>query len=211
MSEAPSPFAPRRRGRGKQFPDKREAVLNAAAALIARRGYAGTSLNELADILGVTKPTLYHYVGGKEQLYAEIVERSQRMTIDFIAAVADLPASGLERLRRILVGYIEIVNSDAGACALFTATPDVGAATQAAIRARAREANALIYRVLREGAEDGTIRPLDPPMVLNTVFGAANWTPNWFRPGGRLTLGEFAKAQAEILLGGVAAVRQPNA
>ena len=202
---APSPFAARRRGRGRQFPDKREAVLNAGAALMASRGYGGASLAELAEVLGVTKPTLYHYVGSKEQLYAEIVERSQRMTIEFIAEVAELQAAGLDKLRRILVGYIEIVNSDAGTRAMFAAGPEVGQATQLAIRGRAREANALILRVLRQGWEDGTIRELDPAIVLNTLFGAANWTPNWFRPGGRLSLSAFAEAQADILLDGVAA------
>jgi AcrR family transcriptional regulator len=206
-ASAPSPWAGTKahRGRGRDFPVKREAVLSAAAALIGRKGYDGMSLAELAETLGVTKPTLYHYVGSKEQLFAEIVGRSQAMTIDFIAGVAAGPGSGIEKLRAIMLGYVEIVNSDAGTCLLFANTADVGAETFGQIRARAKQANALIYQVLAEGQADGTLRIPDPAVALNTLFGSLNWTPNWYRPGRRLPLAEIAEMQVDLLLGGVRA------
>lgn len=191
------------RGRGRDFPVKREAVLSAAAALMGRKAYDGMSLVELAETLGVTKPTLYHYVGSKGQLFAEIVGRSQAMTIDFIAGVVAGPGTGIEKLRAIMLGYMEIVNSDAGACLVFANTADVGAETHGQIRARAKQANALIYQVLAEGQADGTLHVADPAVVLNTLFGSLNWTPNWYRPGRRLALGEIAEQQVDLLLSGV--------
>jgi AcrR family transcriptional regulator len=164
---------------------KREAVLSAAASLIGRNGYNGMSLSDLARELNVTKPTLYHYVGSKEELFSEIVARSQRMTIDFIQSVATQEITGLEKLRRIMLGYAEIVNSDFGTCLIFANSPDVGARTRSEIRQRAREASALILKVLDDG------------------FGALNWSPSWFKPGGRLPLRVVAERQVEILLNGV--------
>jgi len=204
----PSPPSPwtagkARRGRGRAFPVKREAVLSAAAALMRRKGYDGMSLAELAETLGVTKPTLYHYVGAKEDLFAEIVGRSQQMTIDFIAEVAGGDGTGFEKLRRILLGYVEIVNSDAGTSLLFSGGADVGAKTRAQVQERARQANALIYQVLEEGRADGTLHVPDPAVVLHTLFGSLNWTPNWIRPGRRLSLRKVAEMQADILLNGV--------
>jgi AcrR family transcriptional regulator len=200
-----SPWRQSRRGRPRDpdFGAKREAVLAAAAALMARHGYEGMSLAELAGMLNVSKPTLYHYVGSKEALFAELVERSQRATIDFIAAVAAGEGTGLEKLRRILVGYAEIVNSDPGTSLIFSRSASVSPDVGRQIVARSREANAIIRRVLREGEADGTLRIVDPSIVLQTLFGAVNWTPNWFRPGGRLSLRELAELQADILLAGV--------
>ncbi|MFL5296791.1 MAG: TetR/AcrR family transcriptional regulator [Phenylobacterium sp.] len=198
-----SPWSGRRRGRAKAFAGKREAVLSAAARLMARQGYDGMSLSELAELLNISKPTLYHYVGGKEQLFAEIVGRSQQATIDFMRDVVEQETSGFEKLRRILVGYIEMVNSDFGTCLIFSTTAELGAETRARIAARAREANALIYGVIDAGEADGTLRVPDAAMVLHTLFGAANWTPNWFKPDGPLPLRAFAEMQADILLGGV--------
>jgi AcrR family transcriptional regulator len=195
----------RRPGRPREpdFVEKREAVLAAAAGLMARHGYDGMSLARLAEALGVTKPTLYHYVGGKEQLFAEIVERSQQATIDFLREAADGPGTGREKLRRMLVGYVEIVNSDFGTTLMFSNSAELGAATHRRISERAKEANALIYQAMAEGEADGTLAIPDPTIALYTLFGALNWTPNWFRPGRRLSVRELAETQADILLAGV--------
>ena len=201
----PSPWGKVRRGRGRQYDVKREAVLTAATMLMRRRGYGGMALAELAELLNITKPTLYHYVGGKEALFAEIVARSQQMTLDMMREVVAQPASGGEKLRRIMVAYMEIVNSDAGTGLIFSNTAEIGAATQAQIKARAGQADALILQVLREGVADGSLRVADPGLVLRTLFGSLNWTPNWFKPGGRLSLREAAERQVDILLGGVRA------
>jgi AcrR family transcriptional regulator len=202
---AEPPWAARRPGRPREpdFEAKREAVLAAAAALMAKRGYDGMSLADLAEALGVTKPTLYHYVGGKEQLFAEIVARSQRATIDFMRGVAEAGGTGAAKLRRILVGYMQIVNSDFGTSLTFSGPAVLGPETLAAIQARSREANEVIYRVFAEGQADGTLAIDDPTLTLHTLFGALNWSPTWYRPGGRLTLREAAEAQADILLVGV--------
>jgi AcrR family transcriptional regulator len=182
---------------------KREAVLSAAAALIGRNGYNGMSLSDLASELNVTKPTLYHYVGSKEELFSEIVARSQRMTIDFMRSVVDQDLTGYEKLRRIMVGYAEIVNSDFGTCLIFANSPELSDKTRAEIKRRAREANALILKVFDEGRMDRTLVVDDPPLALQTLFGALNWSPSWFKPGGRLSLKSVAERQVDMLLNGV--------
>ena len=198
-----SPWGKVRRGRGRQYDIKREAVLTAAAMLMRRSGYGGMALADLAEILNVTKPTLYHYVGSKEALFAEIVERSQQMTIDMMREVVAGEGTGFEKLRRIMVAYMEIVNSDAGTGLLFASTADIGPETQAAIAARARQANGIIHQVLEAGQADGTLRVGDPAIVLHALFGSLNWTPNWFKPGGRLSLRDAAEQLVDVLLGGV--------
>jgi AcrR family transcriptional regulator len=198
-----SPWGRTPRKRASQFPMKREAVLSAAASLIGRSGYNGMSLSDLASALNVTKPTLYHYVGSKEELFSEIVARSQRMTIDFMKSVVDQETTGFEKLRQIMLGYAEIVNSDFGTCLIFANSAELGAKTRAEIRQRAREANALILQVLAEGKRDGTLVVDDPTLVLQTLFGALNWSPSWFKPNGRLSLKAVAERQVDILLNGV--------
>ena len=65
---APPTVGSIRSRRDTQFPEKREALLNAAAKLFREKGYEGASLNDLADMLHITKPTLYYYVKSKDQL-----------------------------------------------------------------------------------------------------------------------------------------------
>ena len=69
--------SPWRNDRERQQPRsaKRDAVLSAAARLFTHRGFQGTSLDDIAQSLGVTKPTLYHYVANKEEILFECVRR----------------------------------------------------------------------------------------------------------------------------------------
>ena len=54
------------RGRALSYDSQREHILAQAAALFARRGYSGTSMNQVAQACGVSKPALYHYVRDKQ-------------------------------------------------------------------------------------------------------------------------------------------------
>ena len=64
------------RGRARGYELQRETILARAAELFARRGYTATSMNEVAEACGVSKPSLYHYVRDKHQL----LPRSPRRT-----------------------------------------------------------------------------------------------------------------------------------
>ena len=62
------------RGRSPGYELQRETILARAAELFAQRGYTATSMNEVAEACGVSKPSLYHYVRDKDQLLVEIAE-----------------------------------------------------------------------------------------------------------------------------------------
>jgi len=202
---APSPWtgAKAHRGRGRDFPVKREAVLSAAAALMGRKGYDGMSLAELAETLNITKPTLYHYVGNKEALFVEVVARSQEMMIAFLGEIAGRETSGYEKLRAMMLGYAVRVNSDPGTQLLFTNSSAIGPQTRRDIAVRARQANALILAAIEDGRRDGTLAIAHPTMALNALFGSLNWSTNWFRLGGPLDPEAVAALQVDLLLNGV--------
>ena len=62
------------RGRARGYELQRETILARAAELFAQHGYTATSMNQVAEACGVSKPSLYHYVRDKHQLLAEIAE-----------------------------------------------------------------------------------------------------------------------------------------
>ena len=78
------------RGRSRGYELQRETILARAAELFAQRGYTATSMNEVADACGVSKPSLYHYVRDKHQLLAEIAEAH---VTRLLALIADVDAA----------------------------------------------------------------------------------------------------------------------
>lgn len=93
---------------GKQ---RREQLLDVGRALFAERGYDGTSIEEIAARAGVSKPVVYEHFGGKEGLYAVVVDREMELLLDRITTALATPAHPrviLERAALALLDYIEM-------------------------------------------------------------------------------------------------------
>src|ERR671910_2856652 len=98
--------AARRRMTGKE---RREQLLDIGRTLFAERGFEGTSVEEIAARAGVSKPVVYEHFGGKEGLYAVVVDREMRQLLDMVtgALTAGHPRELLEQAAFALLDYID--------------------------------------------------------------------------------------------------------
>lgn len=200
---AKNPWGNAPRKRDGQFAEKREAVLRSAAKLFRERGYEGASLNDLADVLNITKPTIYYYVQSKEQLLLDILREAQEEILGFMKAADESPLNGYGKLRRIMIDYAQIIVSDYGATLARIWMRAIEQPGRTEVEKRVREADAIIHKILQEGVRDGSLKISDPTVVLHTLFGSLNWMAYWAKPNRRLTPRELAEAQTDILLEGI--------
>jgi AcrR family transcriptional regulator len=89
--------------------ERREQLLDIGRTLFAARGFDGTSVEEIADKAGVSKPVVYEHFGGKEGLYAVVVDREVSRLLDRIteSLVGNHPRELLEQAAGSLLRYIE--------------------------------------------------------------------------------------------------------
>jgi AcrR family transcriptional regulator len=89
--------------------ERREQLVDIGRALFAERGFEGTSVEEIAHTAGVSKPVVYEHFGGKEGLYAVVVDREMRMLLDMVtsALTGGHPRELLEQAAFALLDYIE--------------------------------------------------------------------------------------------------------
>ncbi|MDX3226049.1 TetR/AcrR family transcriptional regulator [Streptomyces sp. ME19-01-6] len=89
--------------------ERREQLLDIGRALFAERGFEGTSVEEIAAKAGVSKPVVYEHFGGKEGLYAVVVDREMRRLLDMVtgALTAGHPRELLEQAAFALLDYID--------------------------------------------------------------------------------------------------------
>jgi AcrR family transcriptional regulator len=99
--------APARATRTRTSSSRRELVMSEilehATRLFAERGYDGTTLQDIADAIGITRPGLYHYISSKEQLLAALVQDVSQNTAHTVRAVrlrTDLSSAG--KLRAVV-------------------------------------------------------------------------------------------------------------
>ncbi|AXQ55265.1 TetR family transcriptional regulator [Streptomyces koyangensis] len=89
--------------------ERREQLLDIGRTLFAAKGFEGTSVEEIAAKAGVSKPVVYEHFGGKEGLYAVVVDREMRQLLDMVtgALTAGHPRELLEQAAFALLDYID--------------------------------------------------------------------------------------------------------
>jgi AcrR family transcriptional regulator len=89
--------------------ERREQLLDIGRTLFAAKGFDGTSVEEIADKANVSKPVVYEHFGGKEGLYAVVVDREVSRLLDRVTAslVGDHPRELLEQAAGALLEYVE--------------------------------------------------------------------------------------------------------
>jgi len=198
------------RGRSRDYEVQRETILARAAALFARRGYTATSMNEVAEACGVSKPALYHYVRDKHQLLAEIAETHIARLLALVEEVDAAQLAPEARLRRLIAAFLAAYSGSQAEHRVLTedvrflAVPERRRILGAERRVVAAFADAIA--AVRPGlAKERLGKPL--AMLL---FGMMNWMFTWLQPKGELSHADLAPVVADLFFGGIGAVRAPR-
>ena len=182
---------------------KREAVIRAAAHAFNRKGYHNTSLDDIAAALEVSKPTVYYYVSNKEQLLFECFVAGIEPIRTGLRQARALKASARERLKAVLDHYGRAVASEFGWSMVRAEDQDLSPAMSAHIKSLKSEIDQGIRRLLREGAQDGSIHPCDPKMTAFALAGALNWIAHWYREDQSMTGADIAAAFITVFENGL--------
>jgi AcrR family transcriptional regulator len=169
---------------GKRNGLVQQEILEHATRLFALRGYAGTSLQDIADAVGLTRPALYYYVKGKDELLAKLVAEiteESAASIGAIARRADLDPAA--KLRAIVKASVQRQAEHAARFRLLLLSEaELPAEIAAAHEAGRRAVLKSIAGVINRGVEEGVFRPVDARIVALGVLGMNNWVAWWFTP-----------------------------
>jgi AcrR family transcriptional regulator len=162
--------------RPRLAPDTRDRVLDAANALLARHGYRRMTVEHVAREAGIGKGSIYLYFESKDALVLAAIDRIVERVLARLAAIAAGPEPAATRLRRMLLARV-LVRFD-GAQEHSRSLDEILAALRPALLARrrrhfAREA-AILTKVLREGASDGSLCASRPRQTAETLVLATN-------------------------------------
>ncbi len=191
-------------GRERRRELKRDAVIRAAARAFREHGYHNTSLDDIAAVLHVTKPTLYYYVSNKEQMLFECFREGLGRIAGACGEARGAQANGRERLMEVVRRYVEAITSDFGWCMVRAEDQDLSPAMGARIKRLKSEIDQEIRGLVRQGVADGSIAPCDPKMTAFAIAGALNWIAHWYRDDASLSAGDIALRFVELFVNGLA-------
>lgn len=183
---------------------KRQAVLRAAVQMFNERGFHATSLEDVAASLGITKPTIYHYLGNKEQVLLECMTIGLQQLLEAAGTVQGEPGKGIDRLRSFLRRYAEINMDDFGRCVIRTGDELLSAEGRRQLRDLKGQVDVAMRALIDEGIADGSIAARDTKLLAFTLSGALNWPARWHDAKGRLSARQLASDMVDILTDGFA-------
>ena len=191
---------------------KRDAVLAAAARLFTTRGFQGTSLDDIAKSLSVTKPTLYHYIANKEAILFECVQRGLEALSASIDESTERGLAGRDRLRAAMQRYAAIVTSDFGLCVIRVGEDPLSEPKRRELRALKGQIDTVFRTLVQQGMNEGWIVPGDAATAAYTVVSALSGIGRWYRPGnhGAHSLQDAIGHCIEMLMRGVLSEPAPD-
>jgi AcrR family transcriptional regulator len=190
--------------------DRRAALLRRATLAFRNWNYHEITMAQIAEDIGVSKPTLYNYVKGKQ----EILYEGHKLSMDFAdQALAEARAAGGTAAHRIGVfckTYCALLADGRGGAAItlfLEALPDE---ERREIERRRRAHRLWLERLIAEGVSDGSLRAVDPTIATYFFLGAVNWLMKWYRPDKSIDSAAIGMQFASMFLHGIAHPADPQ-
>lgn len=187
----------------------RERILDAAAKVLSRKGYAGTRLGDIAEEAELQAPAIYYYFSSREELIAQVmavgIDRVRRHLAENLAALPD-GAGPLDRVLAAVAAHLHVVLGLSDyAKAVMRNVAQLPPELTLRRSAEATEYRADWMRLLRDADAAGELRPgIGPRLAYGLVMGALNYAAEWFDPG-RESLEEVTAAAQSLVLHGLSA------
>ncbi|MDR5675232.1 MAG: TetR/AcrR family transcriptional regulator [Armatimonadota bacterium] len=172
---------------------RREHILRVAAHLFRTKGYKGTSMRDIAEVVGLTKSSLYHHIRGKQDLLLEILQHTVDRAIRRLERIARSSLSPSERLRLAVENHIVHLIEDLDNVVCFIEEGKNLAPDRMRAYVQQRDRYERFFReIVQEGIQAGEFRLTDVRLAGWAILGMCNWVARWYRRDGPYTAQEIA-------------------
>ena len=176
-----------------------------ATALFRARGFAATSMRELATELGLEAGSLYSHIKSKEEILHRVCfGLAEAFFTGFDTATADATVAIATQLRQAIEAHVQVLTRDSAASAVFLHEwRHLSEPARTEFLALRDQYEAAFRGLIQRGITAGELHAPDASFAALTLLASLNWLPAWYRPDGKLTPDEIAHRLAEQLLGGL--------
>lgn len=189
--------------------NSRGDILAAAATLFMERGYAATSLDEVARSLGATKGRIYHHFPSKADLFAEVFRHGMEMNYAAIEPFRSLPGGPIVRWRKMALAHvIQMITTRAFQRAVWmgvemhlrgATTPEQRSVFNELIQYRS-DYGEIFRQVIVEGREAGGFDFNDISITTQLMFMTLNSPIFWYKPRAGETRADIENLASQVVL-----------
>jgi AcrR family transcriptional regulator len=179
---------------------KRRRILEVSVHLFYEQGYEGTTLDDIARQLHVTKPYIYSYFQNKGDILFEICQTGIRKSLEALDTALNRDASPMVRLKTAVESVARIVIEKRMYVVVYMREDkNLALADAQKILEQRRVFDHRVTDLLDEGIASGEFSMPDKVVTATTIGGIVSWLPNWYMASGRLTESEVIAATVKLV------------
>jgi TetR/AcrR family transcriptional regulator, cholesterol catabolism regulator len=180
---------------------RREKILDAASQLFFERGYNGTTIDDIAARIGVTKPFIYNRFTNKSELLTEVCNRTTAYAADLAQTARDSEGSARDRLFRFGRDLtLRVIEGRIYLSVLFREEKHLSSESLAALKRDRRRFNAALTALLEEGRKAGEFHFGSVEVALQAITGMTTWTFTWYQPTSAMAADRVADEMGQLVL-----------
>jgi AcrR family transcriptional regulator len=186
----------------EKAPTRKQQIQVQATTLFRTKGYAATSMRDLAHVLGIEAASLYSHIKSKQQILYKICFE---MAGAFFDAIDKIDKSDpVNKLKSAITAHFRVIAGHPDASAVFFSEwrhldePALGEFL--ALRTHYDQS---YIEIIQQGIEMGQFKNIDHKLAMMTILSAINWTHQWYHPNGKLSVDEIADQLSQLLIGGL--------
>lgn len=182
---------------------RRREILDAAIQAFREKGYHATTLEDIADRLGVRNTALYHYFPDKEAILYECHREALVEVMGLLDEAREHSPSPSEQLRYLIRRHVRVMTETLSGSSLAFEVHSLAPEHEAEVIGKRDRYERGLRKVIEAGIEAGEFRPVDPKVTVFAILGAINWIARWFNPGGAIRTPALGDAFANHLVEGI--------
>jgi TetR/AcrR family transcriptional regulator, cholesterol catabolism regulator len=193
-------------GPKERYEDRREEIIDRAAALFAVKGYAATGVSELGEAVGLGRGALYYYIESKENLLVAIQDRVLGPLMAQATRIVGVDARAIVRLRLLSETLLSLILTRVDHIKVYEHDfPQLTGKNLKRVLDQRRQFEGLVQGLLEEAIADGTLREMDPRLAALQFLNLHNHTYQWARTANRRwSVQELSREYCWTLLHGMA-------
>lgn len=163
---------------------RKQKIIDTAASLFHRKGYASTTLDDVAGELGISKAALYHYVGSKDELLSIIYTQAFDNVFKDTYEISGMDLPPDEKLRVMIRNHINniIIKDLSMFSVFFSEESQLPEKDFRKIREEKKKYTRIVEQIIAEGISQGMFKKTDSNLQAYAILGMCNWIYKWYKP-----------------------------
>lgn len=180
-----------------------EGILTIATQLFSRKGYRGTTIEDISKRLKVSKPALYYYFRNKIEILKSLHSRAFEELTSSSEKIINRNVPVDKKFKNFIENHVKVVAENVELVKIFFREErEFPRNVLDEMREKRKGYQRILVKLYKKGVRNELFRDIDPEMAVYLILGACNWIQMWYSRNGRLKKDKLAKLVSNFLCNG---------